>query len=107
MMWHYYKEPIVDFFQMSRDALHVHLGLAIFLSIFVLLNGRRHAVFWAWAFVLCVQIINELLDFHDWYIWVQAWNWRKSLRDCAHTLLWPSVLACLIWIWQRRADSSP
>ncbi|MFC3640168.1 hypothetical protein ACFONL_22795 [Camelimonas fluminis] len=105
-MWHYYKEPIVEFFAMSRDALHVHLGLAIFFCALLLLNGRRHAVIWAWVMVLCAQTINELLDFHDWYIWVHAWNWKKSLMDCAHTLLWPSVFACWIWFAQRRASKS-
>lgn len=97
-MWHYYKEPLVSFIELSRDALHVHFGLAIFFSVWLILIGRRNALMYAWMVVFCAQTVNELLDFHDWYVWVQAWNWKKSLADYVHTMLWPSVAVGCMWV---------
>jgi hypothetical protein len=95
-MWYYFKEPIVNFFGMSRDALHVHVGLTLFLlSIFLLYRNPRK-ILYAWLVVLAAQTINELLDFHDWYYWTKSWNWHKSVSDSIHTLLWPSILFALL-----------
>ena len=91
-MWYQLKEPIVEFFGMSRDALHVHVGLALFLLVVALLRSCPRRFLYAWMVVLIVQSINELLDLHDWYYWTRSWNWRKSLGDYVHTMLWPSIL---------------
>jgi len=90
-VWHHVKEPIVLFFGISRDALHVHLGLVLFLIVATLFRDNPRRFLYAWIAVLTAETINELLDFHDWYHWTGYWNWRKSMIDYAHTLLWPSI----------------
>lgn len=49
--------------------------------------------------MLAAQTLNELLDFHDWYSWMQSWNWRKSVVDYIHTMFWPTVLFVLARRW--------
>ncbi len=100
-MWYDFKEPIVAFFGMSREALHIHFGMTLFLLGAVLFRNTPRRFFYAWLFVLAAQSINELLDFHDWYQWTQSWNWYKSLQDYVHTMLWPSVLLILFSRWGR------
>lgn len=94
-MWYHFKEPIVALFGMSREALHIHFGMALFLLGAVLFRNTPSRFVYAWLFVLAAQSVNELLDFHDWYRWKQSWNWRKSLQDYVHTMLWPCVLLVL------------
>ncbi|HMN13110.1 MAG TPA: hypothetical protein PKD55_12375 [Bellilinea sp.] len=101
-MWYNFKEPIVELFSMSREALHIHFGLALFMLGAVLFRNTTTRFFYAWLFVLAAQSINELLDFHDWYRWTQSWNWSKSLQDYVHTMLWPSVLFILSRLGERR-----
>lgn len=98
-MWYHVKEPIVLFFGMSRDALHIHLGLALFLLTAALFRGNPRRFLYAWIAVLAAQTVNELLDLHDWYQWTQHWNWRKSMIDYMHTMLWPTIL--LIFLTRR------
>jgi len=105
-MWYYFKEPIVNFFGMSRDALHVHAGLALFLLAPIMFRKSPRRFLYAWLVVLAAQLVNELLDFHDWYRWTQSWNWHKSITDFIHTMLWPSVLLALSsrrlrWLWDE------
>lgn len=94
-MWYYIKDPIVEFSGVSRDALHVHLGLVIFLLVSIYFRNHPRRLLFGWLAVLAAQTINEALDFHDWYVWTRGWNWRKSLTDYVHTLLWPSILLLL------------
>jgi len=98
-MWYYFKEPIVEIFNIPREALHIHFGLTLFLLVVLLFRSCRRRFLYAWIVVLAAQSINELLDFHDWYRWTQSWNWSKSLGDYFHTMIWPSVLLALSTCW--------
>lgn len=102
-MWHDFKEPIVELFSMSREALHIHFGLALFLLGTVQFRNASRRFFFAWLFVLIAQSINEVLDFHDWYLWTHSWNWYKSLQDYVNTMLWPSVLFIISTRWAPKS----
>ena len=101
-MWHEIKEPVVRFLDQSRDALHIHFGLMIFISLFLLLRGHPRAALLAWAGVVLAQLVNEALDLHDWFFWTRGWNWRDALRDTVLTLIWPTVLLVLFTVRARR-----
>ncbi|SFZ80674.1 hypothetical protein SAMN02983003_0061 [Devosia enhydra] len=101
-MWHELKEPIVRLLDQSRDALHIHFGLIIFIAILVALRRHPKAALIAWFGVLAAQVGNEALDLHDWFFWTRGWNWRDALRDSLLTLIWPTVLLVLITVEKRR-----
>lgn len=95
-VWYRFKQPIVDSLGISRDALHVHLGLFVFLLVAIASRSSSKRFWYAWLAVLAAETANELLDFHDWYRWTGSFNWRETVRDYAHTMLWPSVLLALL-----------
>ena len=94
-MWYQIKEPVVQFLGLSRDALHVHLGLAIFVILALLLRRVPNSLVYAWVALFALQTANELLDLYDWYIWTQSLNWRKSAGDYLHTMFWPTILLAI------------
>ena len=90
------KAWIVDLVGVSKDALHVHLGLAIFLSVALLLRRWHHGPVMAWLIVAVLQSLNEIMDAGDWINWTGTTNWAETARDTGATLLWPTVLL-LLW----------
>lgn len=94
-MWYYFKEPVVQFIGISREALHIHIGLFLFIIGSILFRNASNKFLCAWVIVLIAQSINEFFDFYDWYIWTKSWNWHKSLYDFIHTMFWPSVILLL------------
>ncbi|MBZ9676004.1 hypothetical protein [Mesorhizobium sp. ES1-1] len=94
MKWYLYKEPIVAFFGISKDALHIHFGLVAFAGIALLCRRRsRNPLLIAWIAVLVLEVVNEALDYLDWNIF------RPDMAsDLINTMLWPSLYylgACL------------
>lgn len=59
------KTLATDFLNLSRDALHIHLGLAIYvIAILVFRRGPTSVL--PWLSVLAFELINEALDlFHE------------------------------------------
>lgn len=88
--WYLYKAPIVAFFGISRDALHIHFGLAAFIVIaFVCRKARRPLVI-AWLAVLVLELTNETLDYLDWH------KFEPDMpSDVINTMLWPTVIFVL------------
>lgn len=76
---------------LSRDALHVHVGLAVFLAAVVVLRRPLRSVL-PWLVVLAVAVAGELLDLRDDVSTTGEWRSRDSLRDIVNTVLWPTVL---------------
>jgi len=94
-MWYHFKDVIGEFSGISRDALHVHVGLFVFLIVAAWFRNNPRSLLYGCLVVLAAQTINEALDLLDWYRWARRWTWEKSLTDYVHTMLWPIILLVL------------
>ena len=89
--WEGAKTALSDGLGLSRDMLHVHGGLALFMALILLLRRPRGSVL-PLLLVLGVEIANEAMDFARYHL--SGWPWRPgpTLRDVFDTLLWPTLL---------------
>ncbi len=85
------KEFLIDLVGMSRDALHVHIGLAIFFVTMLVLR-RRVGDWLPWAVALLVALAGEAWDIRD--RWVAGMNADPAghMHDIVNTLFWPNVI---------------
>lgn len=79
---------------LSRDALHIYVGLIVFFaSAFVL---RRQIGTWLPVLaVALVAIVGELFDLRDDLNTFGYWRWYASLHDIVNTLFWPALISLL------------
>ncbi len=90
----YIKLTIVAATELSRDALHIYVGLGVFLvAAIVLRKTLRSAIPLLVVFV--VAISGELFDMRDDMVNFGHWRWGASLHDLINTLFWPAVLLLL------------
>ena len=103
--WFETKASLKETIGMSEDLLHVHFGLAGFLSTALLFLKFRRGALTAWFVVVVFQAINEALDARDWVNWTGNVNWPELMKDTAATLFWPTMLL-LLWscIGRRTKD---
>jgi len=88
------KLAIVAATGLSKDALHIYVGLAVFLvAAIVLRKPLRSNV--PWLVVVGVAITGEVLDMRDDIASLEYWRWSASLHDILNTLFWPSVFLLL------------
>jgi hypothetical protein len=88
------KLDIIAATGLSKDALHVYLGLIVWLLTAAL--WRKSITAWKpWLVVLVVACGIEAFDaFHDW-IDVGYWRVGASIHDVLNTMFWPTVLTLL------------
>lgn len=89
------KIAILDVLHLSKDAVHLHLGILVFITVLLLLRGRR-SPWLACTAVLVLALVLELLDLRDDRRSLGHFRWTASLHDLANTLLWPTVLTVLV-----------
>jgi hypothetical protein len=88
------KLALVDLTGLSKDALHIYVGLAVFLV--VAIATRRQLRSWVpWFAVLAAAVLGEILDMQDDFMYFGHWRVLVSLHDIANTLFWPTVLLLL------------
>jgi hypothetical protein len=85
------KLAIIAASQLSRDSLHVYVGLTTFLVAAWLFrrNVRSYAPLLA---VVVVAVLIEVVDLRDDLITRGRFRWWASAHDFANTLFWPTVL---------------
>jgi hypothetical protein len=88
------KLAIVSATGLSKDALHIYVGLAVFLIV-AQLSKRGLASWRPWLAVLVMAGCGELLDMRDDFIGLGFWRWRASLHDVINTCFWPTILLTL------------
>ncbi|UDM37912.1 hypothetical protein LIS44_12820 [Acinetobacter haemolyticus] len=90
------KIYVVNFTELSRDALHIYAGLTLF---FIVAFFHHHKLKSKWAIlaVLIVAIAAELLDARDDLINHGLWHIGASVHDIINTIFWP----LLIWLMAR------
>ncbi|VXC91388.1 hypothetical protein [Sphingomonas sp. AX6] len=85
------KAWLIDLLGMSKDALHVHIGLAVFFGA-MLLFRRRIGDGLPWMIVLAVALIGEAWDIRDrWAAGVSAYP-AGHIHDVINTLFWPTLI---------------
>ncbi len=93
------KTAFSDGLGISKDALHVHIGLAVFVVLMVMLRGR---LLLPWLAVLFLQLGNEALDLiHEHQL--EAGDLVESARDTLNTMIWPTVLVLLLKVRRTAA----
>ncbi|GAA5180491.1 hypothetical protein GCM10023345_01990 [Acinetobacter kookii] len=90
------KIYIVNFTELSRDALHIYTGLTLFFIV-AFFHHRQLKSKWAIWTVLIVAIAAELFDARDDLINHGLWRIGASLHDIINTIFWP----LLIWLMAR------
>lgn len=77
---------------LSRDALHVHIGIALFFAmVFVLQRHPRRFVL-ALAGLLALCFINEAMDVYNARRSGYPPNWLGGAKDIINTMFWPAVV---------------
>lgn len=89
-MYNALKTDLAEFLGVAKDALHIHIGLAIFVGLIVLLR-RSPASLLPWLGVLGFELVNELMDIFHWHAGVFSFEPDDSLKDIANTMAWPTI----------------
>lgn len=101
------KLAVMSLTHLSRDALHVHAGLLVFVLAAAVLRKSPGSP-WPWLAAAAVACGMEALDAVDGIVSYGHWRVRASVHDVANTLFWPTVLAlaCRFTpVWARRHDA--
>ena len=88
------KLDIVGFTGLSKDALHIYVGLGVWLLAAALFR-RSITALRPWLAVLVVACVIEAFDAFDDWVQLGRWRYMASLHDVVNTLFWPTVLALL------------
>lgn len=98
------KHWIVQSTGLAKDALHIHITLAIFVGVLLLWRWRNGWIA-AWVAAAIFAIGGEILD-------IFAEIYRSDIQpDGAHWhdiwngMLWPTLLALLLRYYYKRPDS--
>lgn len=108
LLYNALKTDLSTLLGISKDALHIHLGLALFIGLVVIL--RRSPSSWlAWLIVLAFELANELMDFFHWHAGAWSFELGDSGKDLINTMVWPTVILILarLRIWGQRPASGP
>lgn len=79
---------------LSKDALHIYVGLAAFLTSAAVLGKPLRSIV-PWLVVVAIAIAGEVVDMRDDVASLGYWRWSASLHDILNTLFWPTVLMLL------------
>ncbi|ROM73480.1 hypothetical protein BK654_22910 [Pseudomonas brassicacearum] len=85
------KLEIISATGLSRDALHIYVGLALLITASCT-TRKSLGSFSSWLVVLAGASLIELFDLMDDKESLGYWRWAASLHDIANTLFWPTVL---------------
>jgi len=88
------KLIIVSTTGLSKDALHIYAGLAIFFIAVIILRKPLKSTT-PWLVILAFAVLAELIDMRDDFLSLGYWRWHASLHDILNTLFWPTVIFAL------------
>jgi hypothetical protein len=90
------KILLTDLLHLSRDALHIHAGLGIYvIAILVLRRGPASVL--PWLVVLCFEMINEVLDLYH------EVDFSGAIVDILNTMLWPTIALVTVKYLARKS----
>lgn len=88
------KQAVQLWTGLEKDALHIYVGLGVFLATALALRRTVRSVR-PWLAVLFVAVLGEALDLRDGLRGLASWRWTDSAHDILNTLFWPTVLIVL------------
>lgn len=89
-----FKMLVVDVLALSKDAVHVYLGLTVFFLTVVLFKKGKIDL-WAVVPVLALAIGMEAIDLYESYRYMNSMYWSNSIHDIINTTFWPLVIVAL------------
>lgn len=111
-MYNDLKTELALLLGISKDALHIHLGLALFVALILILRRSPGSIV-PWLGVLAAETANELIDIFHWYGGSLSFEIGDSPKDFVNTMLWPTVVTIAFRITaarrvgqQRRVEDS-
>ena len=87
------KLALVSATGLSKDALHIYIGMAVYLTVSIGL--RRFRPYLGWLVVFIIACAGEWVDRRDDIASFGYWRWQASVHDVLNTLFWPTVLTLL------------
>jgi uncharacterized membrane protein len=94
-MYQEFKFRVVELTGLSRDAIHIYVGLFVFFSfIAVFRKGKVEPV--ALIPVLFITVSMEIVDLYDNFRTMDSMYWGNSVHDLVNTVLWPVVIVLLV-----------
>ena len=84
------KLAIVAALELSKDALHIYVGLTVFLVVALALWKPLRSVV-PWIAVVAMAVAGEVLDMRDDIASLGYWRWRASAHDILNTVFWPTL----------------
>lgn len=98
------KTMLSETIGLSKDALHVHLGLFVFLVAVVLLRASPGS--WIpWLVLLAFEVLNEVVDLLHEHGGVRALDFVEAAKDIINTMLWPTLVVLFVRYRSRRSES--
>ncbi|WP_339722666.1 hypothetical protein [uncultured Paraglaciecola sp.] len=89
------KLQIVELLSLSKDAIHIHIGMSVFIvAVCVLSKGR--ITFKCLLPVFIVAAGMEAMDLYDDFNSLGYCRWGNSLHDFINTSLWPVIIVVLV-----------
>lgn len=79
---------------LSKDALHIYVGLLVYVFVAVVFVKSIKSV-WPWIAAALVAVAGECLDMRDDIESYGHWRYWASGHNILNTLFWPTVLLLL------------
>jgi hypothetical protein len=95
------KLAMVEILGLSKDALHIHVGLAVFCLAAAICKRPFHSPIPLIA-ALLVALAGEVVDAYDDTRSLGYWRWAASFHDVTNTVFWPTIVfvfARFSFIW--------
>lgn len=105
-MYNSIKTGISDFIGLSKDALHIHVGLAIFVALILVLRKSPGSLL-PWLGLLAFELVNELVDAFHWRTGELDIDLPGALKDIGNTMFWPTVVLVAFRVYALRARKQP
>ena len=95
------KEWLLGSFGLSNDAMHINVGLVLYLGMLLVFRGRGGL--WLPLLLLVVMsLVAEVFDVIFLLSVKSPVSYAESARDVGCTLAWPVMLWGLLAYWRRR-----
>ncbi len=90
------KTHIVSFTGLERDALHIYVGIGVFLITSLVFKNHRYRWLIALFVVIAAASMGEVLDRHDQLIISKHWYWQGSVHDIVNTCFFPTLFTLIL-----------
>ena len=98
-LYQQFKIVVIDGSGLGKDALHIYVGMAVYLTVRIAL---RRPIWMAWAAVLLAALAGEWLDIQGEYLRGRLAPEAGHWHDIWNTAFWPTALAVVERWWPRR-----